>query len=273
MELAQKPGTKTTTELRTASSWQRRPRVLQPCTEVTRQPRGAGSCPGRARRRDSCQAVPTGSCLWKRARQRAGGQGQAALRASPATHSAGHWPPPGGTIAPFTSAKVRQCHLWGQGHRPQGARAGVQSSSKTAHPAKSNPRLQAERGTAGPCQESCLLSPALAPGPSGKLPPAPLPQFPQLAEIAGHGQGVGCQGGPQPLVTRSASPPCHRAVVTYWEVTPRHGARREGAAGLCMGTGTARRQQWPPGMVARPLLSSPHLVGRKQPQKGPARSP
>ena len=82
------------------------PGCCNPAQRRSGGPGEHGSCPGRACRQDGCQAVPTGSCLWKRARRRAGGQGQPAARASPTTHSAGRRPPPGGTIAPFTSAEA-----------------------------------------------------------------------------------------------------------------------------------------------------------------------
>lgn len=70
---------------------------------------------------------------------------------------------PKGNNCPVHQRQGEGCHLWGHWHSPQGARAGVQSSSKSAQAAKSSPRLQAEHGTAAPCQESCLLS-SVSPG-------------------------------------------------------------------------------------------------------------
>lgn len=201
MELAQKPGRKTTTELRTANSRQQWPRVLQRCTEVTRRPRGAGSCPGRARRQDGCPAVPTGSCLWKRARQRAGGQGQAALRASPATHSAGHRPPPGSTITPFTSAKVRWCHLWtvtgSQSREPeQGCRAAAKLHTQqratlarrqsAALPARAKNLVCSPQPWHWVPWASCLLPRCLS--------------FPSWQGWQGMGRGWAAMGGPLPRV-------------------------------------------------------------------------
>lgn len=85
-----------------------------------------GPAPAEPARQDSCQAVPTGSCLWKRARRRAGGQGQPAARASPTTHSAGRRPPPRGNNRPFHQCRGGSgcgggCHLRGQSQGPQGA--------------------------------------------------------------------------------------------------------------------------------------------------------
>lgn len=166
-----------------------------------------GSCPGQACRQDGCQAVPTGSCRWKRARRRAGGQGQPSAHASPTTHSAGH--PREGNNHPFqqrqregvtcrdraTVPRVPLCRValenWGE-----------EQPWCWQHTAQSNPRMPAVCNSASPCRESCFLSPALAPVPSGKLPPAPLPQFPQHPGTGRDAEGRGCaaMGGAQPHV-------------------------------------------------------------------------
>lgn len=165
--------------------------MSQPCPEVTRQPRGAGSCPAEPAAGTAAKPCPQAAASGK---GHGSGQGaKAELLSVPAPpHTA---PPPGGDNCPVQRHQGQGCHLWGHRHSPQGARAGVQSSSKT------------QQRAALACRQSVApaKNPVCSPQPwhwgpwASRLLPCCL-SFPSWQGWWGMGKGWAVLGGPQPRV-------------------------------------------------------------------------